>query len=240
MRHRFRVLLACAVLLVACKDGKGDGDKKKSSEGSAKGPKDVDVDAVLSDVKCKSDDDRKGCSCLREFDSAKAFDDLPDDGGSTWVGRTYALGGSGDGTKQYFFLQLKSGKADDDTIESAKLKADAVLDVKASARALFPENDDEEADAKSLVKAASGGAKAPKDSEAAKFVRTSKPENGYHPVAKTKGKSKIIAEEHGAAYMRADGDRLLLVEAGEGDINMGDKKKKLTAKAFCTELWKVR
>ena len=241
--HRAALILAFVCLFAACKDDKSDSsDKKKSSksEGSSKGPKDLDVEDRTSSVKCKSDDDRKGCSCLADFDKAKTFDDFPDDGSTLWVGRTYALGGSGDGTKQYFFMQLKAGKAEDEAIETAKLKAEAVLDFKGSVHALFPENDDEETDAKAVVKAASSGGKVDKESEAVKFMRGLKPDHGYAPFAKTKGVSKLLGDEHGTAYLRADGDRALLVEAGEGEIDMGWKKKKLSAKLFCSELWKVR
>jgi hypothetical protein len=213
---KLRGLIAIAVLLLACKESSKSTDKGKDS---AKGPADVDVEALIDDVKCKKSDDRKGCECLRAFDKAKAFDDMPDDGQDNWVGYTYALGGSGNGKKQYFFGQFKSGKG--------------------NVRVLFPENDDEEADAKKLVKAVSGGDKAPKDSEAAKFIKTAKPEGGFHTAGKTKGVSLKLDVDEGIAYLRRDGDRLLVVESGDGEIQMSFKDQKLSAKVFCSELWKM-
>lgn len=219
MKHAFRLVLAVLLLTAACKDGSAE-KKGKDEKSAKKGPADLDVEETLGSVKCKKNDERKGCECLRDFESAKAFEGVPDDGQTTWVGRTYAVGGSGDGKKQYFFAQFKPGKG--------------------NVRVLFPENDDEEADAKALVKAVSSGEKAPKNSEAAKFVKTATPEHGYSDIAQTKGTSLKLDADEGIAYLRADGDRLLVVEASDGELAMTFKDQKLSAKVFCSELWKLR
>lgn len=254
MREMAKLLgpaLLVVVLSIGCKDAtnKASDDKsssskdsksdKKKAEGSPKGPKDLDLDALVDDVDCKDGDDRKGCGCLEAFRGAGGFGDLPDDGGATWVGYTYGLGGPGDGKKGYFFLQVQSGRADDDAIEKAGLKDEAVVDAKGSARTLVPENDDEESDAKAVVKALQGGGKPPKGSEAAKFVKTSKPEGGYRAMAKTKGTSLVVAEGLGKAFLRVDGDRVLLVERADSGGLVGDDKKLGKAKTYCSELWKL-
>ena len=245
-------VLVVVVMAIGCKDATKDkaiDDKssaskdskssKKKSEGSPKGPKDLDLDALVDDVDCKDGDDRKGCACLEAFRGADAFTDLPDDGGASWVGYTYGLGGPGDGKKGYFFVQVQSGRADDDAIEQAALKDEAVVDDKGSARTLVPESDDEEADAKAVVKALQAGNKPPKGSEAAKFVKTSKPEGGYRAMGKTKGTSLVIAEADGKAFLRSDGDRVLVVERADSGGLVGDDKKLSKAKTYCSELWKL-
>ena len=59
-------------------------------------------------------------------------------------------------------------------------------------------------------------------------------------MAKTKGTSLVLAEALGKAFLRADGDRVLLVERADSGGLVGDEKAKLAgAKAYCSELWKL-
>jgi len=249
MKTRACIVMLCVVQLVACKeDAKGDSDGKSSkksdksekSEGSPKGPKDVEVDSLLDDLKCKKSDDREGCKCLRDFGSAKVFKDLPEDGSSAWVGYEHAIGGPADGKRRYYFLQIKSGKPSQSVIDDASVHESAIIDYQGSARVLLPENADEEADAKALVTALKDGSKPPKFSEAAKFVKTMKPKEGHRAMAKTKGRSIMIKWGTGDEIVRADGERVLIVSYSESGEPFGDSSDpKHRAKAFCSEVWKV-
>jgi hypothetical protein len=174
----------------------------------------------------------EGCRVLNDFVSAGPLADLPTSGEKVWVGYSYAVGGSGDGKREYFFLQLKPGR----TSPLAPLPDDAALDISGAARSLLPENPAEERDTGALVTALRAGSPAPAGNAAAAFVRTARPPDGYRSVVRTTGASVAIMSPGPLyAYIRKIDNRVLVIEY-DGNL-LAHKSGGAQAKAWCSELW---
>lgn len=131
----------------------------------------------------------------------------------------------------------RSGRANDEVIGRVNLKPAAILEAKGTLRGLLTENDDEEEDAKALFKALSGGEKPAKGSTAMKYMKAVKAGESYGAMARTKGASTILIDEHISEYLRVDGARLLVVVDKPSEI--GAKGSKLNTKVYCGEMWKL-
>ena len=161
-----------------------------------------------------------GCTLLREFDTADAWVDLPVVE-TVWFGESHAIGGLADGKSELFFVQVNGGP----------------LGFTGTARTLLPDNAREAQDAFKLLAATRAGTTLP-NSEALKFMKT--PVDGKRTIVKTRGKSQAFAETPTQVFIRAKGDRLLIVEHTGNFLAHQNGKGPGSALAWVSELFRLR
>lgn len=188
----------------------------------------ADVDVAKIDKELCAGKKNDGCRTLKDFDAAAAFSAFPQSGELRFVGYAHALGGTGDGKYEYAFAKMKPGAG---TIAPPAGTAEPYS---GAIRTLKPDNASEEKDTHALVTALSAGKPAPKGSGAADFVRTTAPPNGWDTLVKA-GRSLVTINARGEKrYLRASGNRILVVEYAETGTMQGYA---LQARAFVSELW---
>lgn len=185
-------------------------------------PADIDPLAILLTLNCGSKPGNAGCRLLEEFQSADVWVDLPITE-TVWFGESNAIGGLADGKKELFFLQVGGSAAG----------------FSASARALLPDNAREAQDAFKLLAATKTGGSVP-NSEAAKFMKAASPAATKRSIVKTRGKSQAFLQTPAQVYIRAKGDRLLLVEHTGNFLAHDSAKGPGSALAWVAELHRLR
>lgn len=188
----------------------------------ATSPADLEPLAVLVSLNCGAKPGNLGCRLLEEFQNADTWVDLPITE-TVWFGESHAIGGIADGKKELFFLQVGGSSAG----------------FSGAARTLLPDNAREAQDAFKLLAATRAGAALP-NSEAAKFMRTATPPAGKRPIVKTRGKSQAFLQTPTQVYIRAKGDRLLLVEHTGNFLSHESAKGPGSALAWVAELHRLR
>lgn len=226
------VFLAFNVATSKSKSGSTTGSPTATptalATGAAGSLADIDPRAIKSSLGCGSGKD--ACRILDEFASATTLDETPpSDTTKVWMGQTFALGGSADGKRQYFFLQIRRGTA----AAPSNVPATDLLPTTGSARWLRPENADEERDAAAVFKALESGSPLPARSGARDFIRKPAPASDTYPMAKTSGVSiAVVRRDSASAYLRKTGKRVLSIEYSNGDLLDN-------AKVWCAEAWPV-
>jgi hypothetical protein len=185
-------------------------------------PADLEPLAVLVSLGCRAKPGNVGCRLLEEFDGAETWIDLPITE-TVWFGETNAIGGIADGKKELFFLQVGGTSAG----------------FTGSARTLLPDNAREAQDAFKLLAATKAGGSVP-SSEAARFMRTATPPAGKRAIVKTRGRSQAFAQTPTQVYIRAKGDRLLLVEHTGNFLSHEAGKGPGSALAWVAELHRLK
>jgi hypothetical protein len=183
-------------------------------------PADVDPIAIATTLGCESKPGNVGCKLLKEFDSADTWVGLPI-AETVWFGETNAIGGIADGKKEFFYVQVSGGP----------------LGSTGAAHTLLPDNAREAQDAVKLLTATRLGNTVP-NSEAWKFMKT--PSGGRRTILKTRGKSQTFAETPPAVFIRARGDRLVIVEHTGNFIAHESGKGPGSARAWVAELHLLR
>jgi len=183
-------------------------------------PADIDPTTVALTLGCAGRAGNAGCALLREFDAADALVDLPSVE-TVWFGESHAIGGLADGKSELFYVQVNSG----------------ALGLTGAARTLLPDNAHEAQDAFKVLAAARAGTAAP-NSDALKFMKT--PVDGKRTIVKTRGKSQAFAETPPQVFIRAKGDRLLVVEHTGNFLAHQSGKGPGSALAWVAELFRLR
>jgi hypothetical protein len=183
-------------------------------------PADIDPATVALTLGCAGRAGNAGCALLREFDTADALVDLPSVE-TVWFGESHAIGGLADGKSELFYVQVNSG----------------ALGLTGAARTLLPDNAHEAQDAFKLLAAARAGTAVP-SSDALKFMKT--PIDGKRTLVKTRGKSQVFAETPPQIFLRAKGDRLLVIEHTGNFIAHESGKGPGSALAWVAELFRLR
>ena len=185
-------------------------------------PADLEPLALLVSLNCSSKPGNVGCRLLEEFQSADTWVDLPINE-TVWFGESHGIGGIADGKKELFFFQA-SGNA---------------TGFSGSARTLLPDNAREGQDALKLLAATKVGATVP-NSEAAKFMRAPAPPATRHGIVKSRGKSQAFLQTPPVVFIRAKGDRLLVVEHTGNFLTHDSPKGPGSALAWVAELHRLR
>ena len=183
-------------------------------------PADVDPVAISVTLGCAGRPGNAGCTLLREFDAADAWVDLPVVE-TVWFGESHAIGGLADGKSELFFVQVNGGP----------------LGFTGTARTLLPDNAREAQDAFKLLAATRAGTALP-NSDALKFMKT--PVDGKRTIVRTRGKSQAFAETPTQVFIRAKGDRLLIVEHTGNFLAHENGKGPGSALAWVSELFRLR
>lgn len=183
-------------------------------------PADVDPAAIAVTLGCANRPGNAGCALLRDFDTADALVDLPAVE-TVWFGESHAIGGLADGKSELFYVQVNAGP----------------LGLTGIAHTLLPDNAHEAQDAFKLLAAARAGTTLP-SSEALKFMKT--PAEGKRTVLRTRGRSQTFAETPPQVFLRAKGDRLLVVEHTGNFIAHETGKGPGSALAWVSELFRLR
>jgi hypothetical protein len=183
---------------------------------------DVDPLAVLLSLNCAAKAGNVGCRLLEQFQDADAWVDLPTTD-TVWFGETHAIGGLADGKNELFFFQAGGNAAGSS----------------GSARTLLPDNAREANDAFKLLAATKAGGSVP-GSQAAAFMRAAAPPGGRHAIVKTSGKSLALSQKPIQVYVRAKGERLLLVEHTGNFLGHEPGKGPGSALAWVAELHRLR
>jgi len=183
-------------------------------------PADVDPVAISITLGCAGRPGNAGCTLLREFDAADAWVDLPVVE-TVWFGESHAIGGLADGKSELFFVQVNGGP----------------LGFTGTARTLLPDNAREAQDAFKLLAATRAGTALP-NSDALKFMKT--PVDGKRTIVRTRGKSQAFAETPTQVFIRAKGDRLLIVEHTGNFLAHENGKGPGSALAWVSELFRLR
>lgn len=183
-------------------------------------PADVDPAALAVTLGCTGRPGNVGCTLLRDFDAADAWLDLPVVE-TVWFGESHAIGGLADGKSELFYVQVNGGP----------------LGITGSARTLLPDNAREAQDAFKLLAATRAGTALP-SSDALKFMKT--PADGKRTIVRTRGKSQALAETPTQVFIRAKGDRLLVVEHTGNFLAHENGKGPGSALAWVSELFRLR
>jgi hypothetical protein len=187
-----------------------------STSTQAAPPPDVDPTAIATTLGCDSKPGNVGCKLLKDFDTADVWSGLPI-AETVWFGETNAIGGIADGKKVFFYLQVSGGP----------------LGFTGAAHTLLPDNAREAQDAVKLLTATRLGSSVP-NSEALKFMQT--PSGGRRTIVRTRGRSQAFAETPSVVFIRARGDRLLVVEHSGNFLSHESGKGPGSALAWVAEL----
>lgn len=202
-------------------EGGADATAPAVSATSTNGPPaDVDPVAISATLGCTGRPGNAGCALLREFDGADIWADLPVVE-TVWFGESHAIGGLADGKSELFFVQVNGGP----------------LGFTGTARTLLPDNAREAQDAFKLLAATRAGTTLP-NSDALKFMKT--PVDGKRTIVRTRGKSQAFAETPTQIFIRAKGDRLLIVEHTGNFLAHENGKGPGSALAWVSELFRLR
>ena len=183
-------------------------------------PADVEPSAISVTLGCGGRPGNAGCALLRDFDSADSWVDLPVVE-TVWFGESHAIGGLADGKSELFYLQVNGGP----------------LGFTGTARTLLPDNAREAQDAFKLLAASRAGTALP-NSDALKFMKT--PADGKRTIVRTRGKSQAFAETPTQVFIRAKGERLLIVEHTGNFLAHENGKGPGSALAWVSELFRLR
>jgi hypothetical protein len=186
------------------------------------GPNDLEPLRVFATLGCDAKPANLGCSLLKEFEGGSSWVALPFPE-EVWFGESTAIGGIADGKKELFFLQVSGSPAG----------------FVGSARTLLPDNAREARDAAALLAATRLGNALP-NSQAAAFMKTSAPVGGRRTLVKTSGKSQAFAQTPTQVFIRAKGERLLVVEHNGNFLSHDSPKGPGSALAWVAELFRVR
>jgi hypothetical protein len=200
--------------------GAPDAAAAAPSASASTSPADVDPLAISTTLGCSGKPGNAGCRLLREFDVAETWVDLPVVE-TVWFGESFAIGGLADGKSELFFLQASGGP----------------LGFSGAARTLLPDNAREAQDAFKLLTATRSGGTVP-NSEALKFMRTAVA--AKRTIVKTRGKSQAFADTPTQVYIRAKGDRLLVVEHTGNFLSHEQGKGPGSSLAWVAELFRLR
>ena len=197
-----------------------DAPPAASSASVNAAPADIDPTTVSLTLGCAGRAGNAGCALLREFDSADPLVNLPSVE-TVWFGESHAIGGLADGKSELFYVQVNSG----------------ALGLTGASRTLLPDNAHEAQDAFKVLAAARAGTTV-QNSEALTFMKT--PLDGKRTIVKTRGKSQAFAETPPQVFIRAKGDRLLVVEHTGNFIAHESGKGPGSALAWVAELFRLR
>lgn len=185
-------------------------------------PDDIEPLRIFVTLGCAAKPANAGCALLKEFETAATWVALPISD-EVWFGEAHAIGGIADGKKELFFFQVGVTPAG----------------VVGSARTLLPDNAREAQDAAKLLAATRAGLAVP-SSQAATFMKTSSPPAGRRNIVKSRGTSQAFAQTPTQIFIRAKGDRLLLVEHTGNFLGHDTPKGPGSALAWVSELFLVR
>jgi hypothetical protein len=204
------------------KDGGAAPDAASAAPSASQStsPADVDPTQIASTLGCSGRPGNVGCRLLKEFEGADTWVDLPVVE-TVWFGESHAIGGLADGKSELFFFQASGGP----------------LGFSGAAQTLLPDNAREAQDAFKLLAATRAGGTVA-NSEALKFMRT--PASGRRTIVKTRGKSQALAETPTQVFVRAKGDRLLVVEHTGNFLAHETGKGPGSALAWVAELFRLR
>jgi hypothetical protein len=185
-------------------------------------PADVDLTTLNIVLSCNAKPTNPGCKLLKEFEVADVWFDLPVVD-TLWYGEVNGISGAAEGKKELFFVQAGSGSGG----------------FFGAARTLTADNPKELADAQKLLAAVKVNSTVP-GSDALRFMRTATPLNVRRGIAKTRGRSQTFLQNPVPVYLRAKGDRLLIVEFSGSFIGHETAKGPGSALAWVGELFRVR
>jgi hypothetical protein len=211
----FALAFACG----ACEDGHpGARDETRvapaaSDDGGLRA--DVDPEALLHDLGCGAAPEgnvrQEACRVVQEFGRAGDVDALPPTEQSTWFGQAFVLLGAEAGWREFYFLQLKPGR------EQGRAAGKASMEYSVAARALIPEGASQTAEAETLLGAVRSHSPPPAQNAAARFVKTTPPEDGFHGLGRTRGPSLHFDEFARDHFLRQSASRLLMLERQPGE-----------------------
>jgi hypothetical protein len=188
---------------------------------------DLDVGSVKSALGCPAPKN-EACRVLDDFAGASKIEESPAAGTTkVWMGQTFAIGGSANGKKQYYFLQMQQGSLAVDP----SITKESQLSTIGTGRWLRPDNASEEKDSAALLAAVKAGKAAPTGNGAAAFVKKPAEASVFRAMVRTTGASSAIVKigEHNS-FVRRFGNRVLVIEYADGAL-IDD------AKAWCAEAW---
>jgi len=185
-------------------------------------PVDVDLTTMNIVLGCNAKPTNPGCRLLKEFEVADPWLDLPVID-TLWYGEINGIGGAAEGKKELFFVQAGSGSGG----------------FFGAARTLAPDNPKELADALKLLAAVKVNSTVP-NSDARKFMAAATPLNVRRGIVRTRGRSQTFLQNPVPFYLRAKGDRLLIVEFSGSFIGHETAKSPGSALAWVGELFRVR
>jgi hypothetical protein len=203
-------------------DGSADAAAPPPSSSTAANapPADVDPSAISVTLGCSGRPGNAGCALLRDFDTADAWENLPVVE-TVWFGESHAIGGLADGKSELFYVQVNGGQ----------------LGFTGTAHTLLPDNAREAQDAFKLLAATRAGTTLP-NSEALTFMKT--PGDGKRTIVRTRGKSQAFAETPTQVFIRTKGDKLLILEHTGNFIAHETGKGPGSARAWVSELFRLR
>jgi hypothetical protein len=184
-------------------------------------PNDVDPRAVASTLGCASKVANAGCSLLDDFATASTWTQFPlsDD---VWFGETNGIGGIADGKKELLYLQV--------TRRAGGFSA--------SAHTLIAEDPKSAQDAAKLLAATRLGNPLP-TSAAGTFMRSSSG-GAMLPLLRTRGASQTLVQTPPQVFIRAKGDRVLIVEYTGNFLAHESAKGPGSALAWVGEVYRLR
>lgn len=180
---------------------------------------DVNLILVSALARCASQGTHPACRILKDFEAAGSYTEFSPK--VLWFGESIGVGGSGDSTREPFFVQVESAGGT----------------MQGSARTLIVDNAAERKDSSDLLAASKAGRALP-TSKAAAFMRTVPAPGGPLRLTRVGGRSVAFVETPVKTYVRRLGDRLLIVEHN-GSL-LGHDRTTLTANAWVAEAFIVR
>ena len=176
---------------------------------------DLDPDSLSRDLGCSATAQgsvrEEACRLVQDFRRAGEVDSLPATGQATWFGQAFVLLGAEAEWREFYFLQWKPGRGRNAT------PGKATMEYSVAARALIPEGAEQAAEAERLLRALRTHSPPPADSPAARFVKTTPPEDGFFGMSRTRGPSLRFDEFARAHFVRQFGPRLLMLEEQPGE-----------------------
>ena len=185
-------------------------------------PVDVDLATLNIVLSCNAKPTNPGCRLIKEFDAADVWFDLPVVD-TLWYGEINGVSGAAEGKKELFFVQAGSGSGG----------------FFGAARTLTADNPKELGEAQKLLTAVKLGTTLP-NNDALRFMRGATPLNVRRGIARTRGRSQTFLQNPIPVYIRAKGDRLLIIEFSGSFIGHGGGKGPGSALAWVGELFRVR
>jgi len=186
---------------------------------------DLDPEAVLHELGCgrvpQGSVRREACRLVGDFARAGDVDSLPPTDQATWFGQAFVLLGGEAEWREFYFLQLRPGRGQGRTAGKAS------MEYSVAARALIPEGAPQTAEAETLLGAVRSHSPPPAQNGAARFVKTTPPEDGFHGLGRTRGPSLYFDEFARAHFLRQSGRRLVMLEEQPGELS-------------AVELWPLR
>jgi hypothetical protein len=153
----------------------------------------------------------EACRLVQDFGRAGEVDALPATGQEAWFGQAFVLLGAEAEWREFYFLQWKPGRGRSAT------QGKATIEYSVAARALIPEGAPQTKEAERLLGALRANSPPPPDSPAARFVKTTPPEDGFFGMSRTRGPSLRFDEFARAHFVRQFGPRLLMLEEQPGE-----------------------